>query len=143
MPIVPEFAQNRSAYNADKLKITSLDDWLAFNRKWFPADSWPRKSDADVRAEAPAKRGWLDLGGRRWSHVSYAYDLSPEDRYEYIYTQRMIGDPLKNPEEKNIPRTAAEGWAQECPHCEITTSQIGADVCPRCGRKLAFTRRAE
>ena len=143
MPLVPEFASNRPAYNADKAKVVTLEDWVAFSQKWFPWKTWPRKSDAQVRAEAPGKRGWLDLGGRRWSYVNYVYDLSPEDRYEYIYTERMLGDPLRFPQGKDDPKTADEGWAQQCPYCEITTTQIGADVCPQCGRKLAFTRRAE
>jgi hypothetical protein len=143
MAYVPDFAQQRAIYESEKAAIRTVEDWYAFNRRWFPTQKWPRKSDAQVRAESVNKRGPVDLGGRRWSNVTYSYDLTPEDRYEYVFTQRTIGDPLRYPEEQATEKTPADGWAQECPYDEISTTQIGDMTCPKCGRRLVFTRRAD
>jgi hypothetical protein len=143
MAYVPEFAQQRAIYEAEKAAIRTVEDWYAFARRWFPAQTWPRKSAAQIRAEAVNKRAPVDVGGRRWSTVTYVYDLTPEDRYEYVFTERTIGDGLKYPEEQALEKTAANGFAQECPYDEISTTQIGEPTCPKCGRRLVFTRRAD
>lgn len=140
MPYVPEFMTQRDEYKRDKGSVASRQDWIAFSRKWFPVARWPRKGPEHAAMEPPRPWEPLHLGGRTWRRVSYAYDITPEARYEYISTKCTMGDPLKFPHEQNGPKTAAEGWRQECPYCQIDTSEIGDDTCPSCGRKLVFNR---
>jgi len=129
-------------YEREKALVHDVSSWAAFARKWFPTTKWPRQRP-DGAAAKP--RAWesLSLGGRTWRRVSYDYDITPEARYEYIYTKCTVGDPIKFPHERHSPRTASEGWRQECPYCQIETSEVGADTCPNCGRKLVFTRVSE
>ena len=143
MPYVPEFMVQPDEYERDKLLVEDLPGWIEFARKWFPTNDWPRKGPEHAATEP--SRPWepVVLGGRRWRRVSYAYDITPEARYEYIYTKCTLGDPLKYPHERDSPRTAGEGWRQQCPYCQIQTEEIGDDICPSCGRKLVFIRVSE
>jgi hypothetical protein len=134
---------HKDEYEREKGLVSDLPHWAAFARKWFPTETWPRKGTRDATAVAPHPWEPLFLGGRKWRRVSYAYDISPEARYEYVYTKSTLGDPIKFPYEQNSPRTPAEGWRQECPYDEIVTQEIGDDICPKCGRKLVFSRVSE
>src|SRR5262245_35634992 len=139
----PGFVTQGAQYMEEKKNVRTFRDWLAFSKRWFGTSGWPTKSPSQIEAEAKDRRSPVEIGGRYWSRVSYAYDISPEARYEYIATLRTLGDALRFPNEANAPRTAAEGWRQECPHCEIVTDEIGDAVCPQCGRRLVFDRRVE
>ena len=56
---------------------------------------------------------------------------------------RNLGEPLIFTDENNIPKTTEYGWSQDCPYCEISTTDIGDDICPKCGRKLLYDRVAD
>jgi hypothetical protein len=137
---VPEFVHRRDEYLAEKGRIDSLDRWKEFLKRWFRTMDWPRKSAEQVRSESASRRGLLSAGGRTWRYTSYAYDIDPEARYEYISTLRSIGQPLRSPEDYAGKKDARDGWVQECPFCEIETVELGAEECPQCGRKLVFNR---
>jgi hypothetical protein len=143
MPHTPEFRQKFEEYSREKLQIKNLQDWAEFAKKWFPSVKWPRKTPQQLGCESQGKKGPIKLGGRVWSYETYAYDIKPEDRYEYIYTLKTIGDALRFPDEQISSKIASEGWRQECPFCEIETGEIGEDVCPLCGRKLVFKRYSD
>lgn len=121
-------------FDAERRRVRTLADWKALAARWFDLPAWPTRSQEQRLAESAGKQGPVSLGGRRWSYTSWAYDLTPEARYEYFATLRRIGDPLRFPGTKAGPGKA--GWRQECPHCEISTDEPGDPVCPRCGREL-------
>jgi len=97
MPLEPEFMKRHDAFDADRSAVKTVDDWEAFSARWFPTRDWPRKSAADLAAEAPRKRGPVALGQRKWWYTYWTYDLTPEARYEYFYTVATVGDPLRFP----------------------------------------------
>lgn len=135
--------QQWAQYLEEKNGVRTLDDWLAFRKKWFDYLRWPTKTPSQIQSEAKDKRSPVNMGGREWSRVSYAYDMSPAARYEYIATLKTLGDAIRFPDEAASPRTAEEGWRQECPYCEIVTTEIGEEICPQCGRSLVYDRRTE
>ena len=96
--------------------------------------------------ESAHKRGPLRVGGRLWSYTSWVYDLSPDARYVYFSTLRRVGDPIRFPGSRAGAGGTAAGSdahsAQECPYCEISTAEIGDDLCPQCGRQLVYEHYA-
>jgi hypothetical protein len=131
---------HREEYERDKRRVVDLAGWMEFRRKWFPTETWPWKGPEPAATPPRRPCGPISLGGRRWGRASYVYDIPPEALYEYGYTRSTLGDPFVFPHERDSPRTAAEGWSQECPYCQISTNEIGDELCPSCGRKLAFVR---
>jgi hypothetical protein len=135
MTRLDEFRRERTA-------LRSLEEWLRFDKKWLDTSSWPLKSTSQLATEGSQKRGPILVGGRKWSFTFWNYDVSPETRYEYFYTIRTFADPFRFPEETDSPRTAEAGYRQECPFDEISTQDIGSELCPKCGRPLVWTRYA-
>lgn len=142
MPFVPDFMVRTEEYEREKHEVRDVSSWAAFARKWFPTAAWPRKQSEDA-ATIPRVGKPLWLGGRTWRRVSYSYDITPEARYEFIYTKCTVGDPVKFPHERNSRRTSSDGWRHECPYCQIETSDPGDELCPSCGRTLVFTRATD
>jgi hypothetical protein len=67
MPLQPEFMLKFEAFDADRRSVQTLDEWLAFQRKWFDQSQWPTKSLEQMGAETMRKRGppfvWVDDRG--------------------------------------------------------------------------------
>jgi hypothetical protein len=143
MPFEPEFMKRLTEFAADRGRLHSVTDWVAFQGKWFDRSAWPEKSASQRAAESPNKRGPVQIGGRTWGYTSWTYDLTPEARYEYFATLHSVGDPIRFPHEAGIAKTAANGWRQECPFDEISTKELGDESCPRCGRRLQYVRYSE
>ncbi len=131
--------QRFSEFSAERQAVRTVEEWRAFCAKWFDLSAWPCKTSAQLASESLRKRGPIRLGGRQWSYTSWGIDLTPEARYEYCWTLHAVGDPLAFPHMKNRPTPPpGESWAQECPYCEISTDQIGEEVCPQCSRGLVY-----
>lgn len=143
MQFIPEFMIHLDQFRKERELVRNIDDWKSFFRKWLDSRTWPVKSVDVLRIEGKRKIGPIQMGGRSWGFSNLNLDISPEARYEYVYTFSKVGTPIKFPKEKNDPKTADRGYRQECPHCEIWTSQIGDRVCPRCGRELVFGRSGD
>jgi hypothetical protein len=144
MPIEPEFMRHLSRFREDRDRVRTVEEWRAFNARWFDVGKWPKKTHAQLKEEADHKRGPIDLGGRRWSYTTWVYDLTPAARYQYFAARQEVGLPLLFPEprpKEGAPRD--EGWSQSCPFDEITTAELGAEICPKCGRPLLYVRSAE
>ena len=138
MSYTPDFMTNFGEFNAERQRVSSLDEWIAFRDKWFNHDHWPEKTAEQISAESLKKQGPVQLGGRLWGYTSYRYDLTAEARYELFATYSDVGDPIRFPHIYEIPKTPGSRWAQECPACEISTNDIGKDDCPRCHRRLQY-----
>ena len=94
------------------------------------------------------KRGPVQIDGRTWGYTSSIYDLSAAARYEYTKTYSTVGDPLRFSVPPLEQRSAANGWAQECPYCELITYDLTIDdqaksACPMCRRELLWTHNAD
>ena len=138
----PAFMQRLDEFRKERASISTLDEWMAFAKKWLDTEDWLLKTAGQTEAEGMRKCGPVVLGGRKWVYTSWNYDVSPEARYEYFYTLRGFGDVVRFPEVRSVPKTAENGYRQECPYCEISTREIGGPTCPTCGRALIFTRYA-
>jgi len=134
----PPFMERIAEFDKERRQLHTLEQWRTFAAKWFDTAQWPMKSPEQQKRESSYKQGPFTLGGRQWGYTTWVYDLTPEARYEYFATLRGIGDPLRFPEATNAPRRPEDGWRQECPYCEISTSDLGDAVCPRCGRELIY-----
>lgn len=140
MPFEPEFMLKPEQFRSDREEVRTLDDWKAFNKKWLIRISWPKKSPDVQRAEAQKKKGPVLIGRRLWSFTNFNFDISAEARYEFFFALRTVGWPLKFPDQVELPKTAENGFYQECPYCEIATTEIGEEICPQCERKLLYHR---
>lgn len=130
-------------YIKEKQQVRTFNDWLVFKKRWFNKTEWPEKSSFQLKEESYNKIGPINLGGRLWGYTTYIYDITPDSRYEMFSALRNLGEPLFFGDEIKIPRTSEYGWFQECPYCEISTTDIGDEICPKCGRKLLYGRAAE
>lgn len=140
---VPSFFRNLEEYNKSKKEVKTLDDWRAFKKKWYDdCEIWPNKNDKLGLAEQNLRHGTFEAGGRKWGYIYHPLDLDPGALYEFIRTETEIGLPLALPNGIHSPQQADSNrnWQQECPHCDIWTSEIGEEVCPVCGRKLLYQR---
>jgi hypothetical protein len=140
---IPKFMRELERFRSALKNIRTPSTWTEFEREWFDAGDWPNKTPSQLAEEALTKRGPLLLGGRVWSYTTFSYDITPESRYEYMSATRMIGGPLKFPNWNSSPKKAENGWRQECPYCEISTSTIGNPECPVCHRQLILEWYAE
>jgi hypothetical protein len=141
MSLLPEFMRDFERFDAERNRVRDAEGFRALEARWFDTSSWPRKTPAQLADEAAHKRGPVQLGGRSWSFTSWVYDLTPEARYEYFRTRATVGDRVRFPD--RAQPTAGAGWAHECPHCEISTTDPGNDECPRCGRALIDVHYAD
>ncbi len=139
----PKFIVEFEKYNKEKQNIKTFDDWQKFNKKWFDKKNWPQKTSSQFAEDSKNKISPCQLGGRLWGYTTYIYDITPEARYEMFSALRNLGEPLIFTDENNITKTAEYGWSQDCPYCEISTTDIGDDICPKCGRKLLYDRVAD
>ncbi|MBI4166661.1 MAG: hypothetical protein HY508_13100, partial [Acidobacteria bacterium] len=109
-------------FKAERERVRTQEEWIAFRRKWFDTSKWPTKSPVQRAAESWQKTSAFELGGRRWGFTNWGYVLAPEARYEYFWTLHVIGDPLTFPHLRDQPeRRPEDGWTQECHFCEIST----------------------
>src|SRR5256885_10714 len=97
MPFEPEFMRKLGAFRAERDSVRNLEQWQALSDKWLDTTGWPTKGPEQTARESAGKLGPVRLGGRLWSHTSLAYDISPEARYELIYTLKAVGDPIRFP----------------------------------------------
>ncbi|WP_373000598.1 hypothetical protein [Lutispora sp.] len=138
MVYVPSFMNYLDEYNKQKRNIHTVDDWVKFRNEWFDESQWPLKTPFQLTEESLRKRGPKKIAGRLWVYTTYMYDISPEARYEFFSALYNIGHPLLF--NYSGPKTAENGWNQNCPYCEISTNEIGDDTCPVCTRKLLYSR---
>jgi|GEM_PF-5454229 len=143
MPYLPEFMIQFQKYSQEKQNIKTYNDWQKFKRKWFDKKNWPQKTPSQLAEESKNKIGPFKIGGRLWGYTTYIYDITPEARYEMFSVLRNLGEPLVFTDEKYIPKTANNGWSQDCPYCEISTTDIGDEICPKCSRKLLYALAAD
>jgi hypothetical protein len=143
MAFEPNFMKRLDEFKADQNRIRTIQDWIAFTKKWFPRDQWPQKSKDQLAAESKSKMGPVSIGGRMWNYTFWSYDLTPESRYEYFWTIKKVGDPIRFPHEQYKEKRAENGWRQECPYCEISTDELGEATCPICARKLIYVGYAD
>ena len=129
MKHIPEFMIRFEDFNAELKKVQTSQDWLKFQHKWFSFENWPRN-----QKPSGALPGVLD--GRRWSPTWWAYDLEPEARYVYFASRWVIN--LRLNQGLLSPNPKGRGWAQECPFCQISTRDIGVELCPTCSRRLIY-----
>lgn len=138
-PFIPRFMQEQEAFRSERSRITTLDEWYAFKRKWFDQRDWPMKSGDPLAREVERKQHPLFLGGRTWSQPVWAYHLSSEARHEYFSTLADVAMPLQAPALFGEANRSGPRWQQECYRCAIATSEIGDATCPRCGGRLFST----
>jgi hypothetical protein len=140
MPHIPEFMIRYREYCDDKERLRTLADWTEFNRKWFVGQGWPEKSRTPEECYSAKNPNRFQAGARSWFRVFHSEDITPEARYEMDVTSATIGLPLVFPNGIHVPdhAQASWGWSQECPFDEISTTDLGADVCPLCARKLIY-----
>lgn len=145
MSFTPGFMKAFKAFDRERRSLRSLKEWHAFRKRWFCDEDWPRKSSEQLKSEGVVQRKSISRlrDGRRWAPGFWLFDLTPEARYEYFWTVFVIGSPLEEPRWNKAPRTPATGWQQECGYCQISTWDMGDDVCPRCGRALYYVWAAD
>lgn len=127
----------------ERSQIRSKEDWMSFQKKWLDNRSWPMKSPEQRRFEYNHYDFPKQIKGRLWGYIEFNDDISPECRYEYCWTLSVIGRKFKFPEEIDLPKTRENGFFQYCPFCQISTSEIGKDICPQCSRQLLLNRFAD
>jgi hypothetical protein len=147
MSYEPEFMRQPQAFAAACDAVRSVDDWIALCRDWFDTARWPRKSPENIALNCARKRGSMVIDGRTWAYTSSVFDLSPAARYEYTKAFSLIGDPLRFPAPAIEQRSAGDGWALECPYCELVTVELNIkapkkSMCPNCRRRL-WTRSGD
>lgn len=143
MSFEPVFMTKFDEYQSEKGKVRTVADWIAFKKRWFDKADWPRLTPQQTQERSRHKRGPVEIGGRTWSYTNFAYDITPEARYEYFFTLSGIGAALAFGITAAQAKTAERGWRQECPFDEISTDEIGDETCPKCGRKLVYTQYAD
>jgi hypothetical protein len=136
MPFTPDFMKRFPEFAAERAKVATLEDWLAFRKRWFPVASWPVKSPEQLRDEATRLAETLagstrGEDSRRWQPVDWSCDLTPEARYEYFATLAELTRRVHG-----VGASSGPGWFHECPFCAIATRDPGSETCPRCGRAL-------
>ena len=136
MAYEPDFMTRFDHFSEDIKQLKNEQDWLEFRSKWLDQTDWPhRKKPFDQ----PTNRTVQSLQNRIWVKSFWAYDLSPEARYEYFSVLLGVGmdirfPHLKRPDAQNL----AKPWTLYCPYCEIVTEQPGSQQCPICDRDLLF-----
>jgi hypothetical protein len=138
MSYAPDFMSHFHEFAAERQRVSSMEEWLVFSRRWFNHDHWPEKTAEQLAKDSRTKQSPVRLGGRLWAYTSYRYDLTPDARYELFATISDVGDPIRFPHIYDIPKTPGSRWSQICPACEISTNDIGSDQCPKCHRRLLF-----
>lgn len=138
MSFEPRFIRQFAEFQASRTRVKSLEDWTRFSRYWFDKSDWPMKRPQQYSQEQAKKQGPVTLKGRRWSYTFYTYDISPQARYELFATLSKVGDPIRFPHLSHLPKTTPSRWTQQCPWCEISTEEIGPEVCPLCDRPLLY-----
>ena len=112
MPYQPEFMQRFKEFKAEHGCVRTLEDWAAFQRELFDTSAWPTKSPEQLTSESLGKKDVFVLRGRTWGYTTTTYDITPEARYEYVWTWHSIGDPVKFPHLKNrFELPPGENWA--------------------------------
>ncbi len=140
MVYCPDFVVKSAEYENEKQQVKTEKDWIVFRNKWFDISNWPEKQADQLAKESLNKKGPLLIGGRKWGYRTLICDISPEARYEFCYTYYTVGYKFIFPEYMDEPKTARNGWSQECPFCEISTHEIGDEECPICKRKLIYSK---
>lgn len=142
MPYRPDFARKYNEYSEEKSKVRSIDEWVAFSKKWFDQHEWPKKTPEQISKETQEKRHLTHdpLGGRMWAYIMYPFDLSPENNYEFHSTSYYVGFRITECQLFHSPKDPHDEiyWEQECPYCAISTTDIGGELCPVCGRRLIY-----
>lgn len=144
MSYEPEFMRRYDEFDADRRRIRTTEEWIAFRRKWLDQSVWPRKSPEQLGKEAMDARGDVRrFDGRTWARTQYAYDITPEARYELFATIANVGDPIRFPHLAAHTGDAPSGRTYSCPFCEMATREPAPTACPRCGRPLLVSDLAD
>lgn len=145
MSFTPQFIKAFKTFDFERRSLRSLKEWHAFRKRWFRDKDWPTKSSGQLRSEGVKQRRLISKirDGRRWAPGFWRIDLTPEARYEYFWTLYAIGSPLECTRWNTVPRTSATWWHQECGYCQISTWDLGGDICPSCGRTLYYVWAAD
>ena len=143
MAYTPAFMRQFDEFLRERDQVRSVEDWIAFNRKWLDSSAWPRKTPEQCVQDQALKHGPVRIGGRNWTFISDGLDLAPIARYALLDTVHRVGDPIVFPHMTAASRAASAGWVQECGYCEISTRELGEETCPRCGRQLYFANYSE
>ncbi|WP_282610757.1 hypothetical protein [Pelagibius sp. Alg239-R121] len=134
MAFKPAFMSQLEDYYAEAESLVSQDDWMAFDKKWFDRAGWPQRQYAGA-TRVPHRQA---IKGRRWMPTFCSYDLSAEARYHYFAVLLTFGTPLRFPGLRYSVNRTDEHWTQHCPHCEISTHDLGDERCPLCARVLLY-----
>jgi len=128
MSYTPPFMDQKLEYETEKNKVKSLDDWIAFSKKWFNCETWPaRLANQQPKVVLPSDGNW--------SRSFWIYDLTPEARYEYFSVLHTLGLQIRSP---NYLPSLANGCGKECPYCEMVSFDYEPELCPLCHRKLVY-----
>ena len=134
MAFEPAFMSQLEAYYAEAQRLGSLEDWTTFEQRWFDRAAWPQRQCAGARTVRHPQA----IKGRRWMQTFFSYDLTAEARYHYFAVLLAFGTPLRFPGLSYDPKGTDEHWTQHCPHCEISTHDLGDQRCPLCTRVLLY-----
>lgn len=137
MALEPAFMLHLETYYAEAHRLTSVDEWAAFEQKWLDPAGWPQR-------QRPAERS-IDLNqrldGRGWMPTFWSYDLTAEARYHYFAVVLGVAAAVRLPHLRPPIDKAGQQdkhWAQHCAYCEISTHEIGDRHCPVCNRSLFY-----
>ena len=136
MTYKPRFMSDAEGFNLALEKVNDSLSWIDLRKNWLNSDNWPKKSQETLAIESKKKKRPIEKNGRRWSHTYYYLDIDAETRYQYIaITTKYLNKYIFNVPIDHKP-VSRDGWVQDCPYCEVSTSEIGDDNCPFCNRKL-------
>jgi len=134
----PPYMDRFEAFDAERRRMRTVDDWIALRRQWLDDSAWPRRSPEQLAAMRRGRKQSFRLGGRSWMRTTHVFDLTPEARYELFVTYREFADPIRFPHLATLPKVTGSRWTQQCPACEIVTREIGSMTCPQCARRLVY-----
>lgn len=131
----PNFlSADHEIYEAEKRTIHTLEDWIAFDNKWYP--DFPHMEHKHF-----IERNTVRKIPKGWNEQALNYAISREAKYEMMSTRYTIGYPLLFPHLYN--KEALNGQKTNlirsfiCWYDEIFTTETTAH-CPVCNRKLVI-----
>ena len=134
---------DNQGYWMDKGKVSNKEECLRFRKKWFnQGQNWPTKKEEILEAEMAVDSGWhTESDGRKWRRYFLTWDLTPEEIYECEDANNLMQYKFVFPELANEEKNRKNHWYQDCPYCQIQTYDLGAEKCPKCGRKVFYKKQ--
>ncbi len=136
MPFEPAFMARLPEFKEALGRVRNTDQWMAFKKKWFADQPWPKRAPEVVAALQPGAP--LEAGGRTFQRAPLPDDLTPEARYQYFSALQVGFAALFPPAE--APGAPGVKVRVQCPACELWSDDEGGLECPVCARTLLQLR---